>query len=250
MHIRSHLDYCDIIFHTPVITHEDDSSLTLNYIMDALERIQYQAALAVSGAWRGTNTDKIYEELGWETLDMRRNFHRLTMFYKIMNNLTPVYLRDPIPPKSRHGLRSPDVLNVIPFRTDRYHHSFYPDSVKSWNGIGPALRGAKSLSKFKESILKLIRPAKKDIFNIHNRNGIGWIFQLRVGLSPLKSHKMSHNFEDTPVDTCLCTQNAETTHHFLLECPIFTVQRQEFLETIFYLFIYSRDDYKQLTYNK
>ena len=31
-----------------------------------LERIQYSAALAVSGAWRGTNIDKLYEELGWE----------------------------------------------------------------------------------------------------------------------------------------------------------------------------------------
>ena len=96
----------------------------------------------------------------------------------------------------------------------------------------PVLRGAKSLSIFKKSILKIIRPAKKDIFNIHNREGIGWIFQLRVGLSPLKSHKMSHKFADTPVDTCPCTQNAETTHHFLLDCPNFTAHRQELLETI------------------
>ena len=63
MHIRPHLDYCDIIFHTPIIIH-DDFSLTLRYQMDALERTQYQAALAASGAWKGTNTDKIYEELG------------------------------------------------------------------------------------------------------------------------------------------------------------------------------------------
>ena len=232
MHIRPHLDYCDIIFHTPIITHEDDSSLTLNYQMEALERIQYQAALAVSGAWKGTNTDKIYEELGWETLDMRRWFRRLTMFYKIMNNLTPEYLRDPVPLRGHYGFRSPGVLNVIPFRTDRYHHSFYPDSINSWNKIGPVLSGAKSLSIFKEAILKIIRPLKRDIFNIHNRTGIAWIFQLRVGLSPLKSHKMNHKFIDTPVDTCLCSMHAETTSHFLLECPNFTAHRQEFLETI------------------
>ena len=122
--------------------------------------------------------------------------------------------------------------HVIPFRTDRYHTSFYPNSVKAWNNIGPGLRGAKSLSIFKKCILNIIRPVKKDTFNIHNRKGIRWIFQLRVGLSPLKSHKMKHNFVDTPVDTCLCTQNAETTHHFLLECPIFTIHRQELLETI------------------
>ena len=61
--------------------------------MNVLERTQYQAALAVSGAWKGTNRYKIYEELGWESLDQRRFFRRLTQFYKIMNNLTPEYLK-------------------------------------------------------------------------------------------------------------------------------------------------------------
>ena len=39
--------------------------------MNALERTQYQAAAAVSDAWKGTNRNKIYEELGYETLDQR-----------------------------------------------------------------------------------------------------------------------------------------------------------------------------------
>ena len=231
MHIRPHLDYCDIIFHTPIIIH-DDFSLTLRYQMDALERIQYQAALAVTGAWKGTNTDKIYEELGWEPLTHRRYFRRLVMLYKIINNLTPKYLRHPIPSvRSHYGLRSANILHALPWRNARFQHSFYPHSITSWNNLGPELTGAKSLSIFKKSILQLIRPAKKDIFNIHNRKGIGWIFQLRVGLSPLNSHKKNHNFADTRVDTCLCTMNAETTQHFLLECPIFFTHRQDLLET-------------------
>ena len=32
-----------------------------------LESTQYSAALAVTGAWCGTNTDRLYEELGWES---------------------------------------------------------------------------------------------------------------------------------------------------------------------------------------
>ena len=43
---------------------------------------------------------------------------------------------------------------------------------------------------------------------------------------------MNHKFLDTPDDTCQCTQNAETTHHFLLVCPIFTTHRQKLLEII------------------
>ena len=65
--------------------------------MNRIESLQYQAALAVTGAWQGTNTDKIYEELGWESLSKRRWFRRLIQIFKIQNNLTPDYLKEQIP---------------------------------------------------------------------------------------------------------------------------------------------------------
>ena len=166
MHVRPHLDFCDIIFHSPVITSDYDSSLTLNYQMNALEQTQYQAALAVSGAWKGTNTDKIYEELGWESLDQRRMFRRLTKFHKIMNGLTPAYLKSPLLPPRDHLFvyRSINALRTIPCRTDRYQKTFYPDTVISWNNIGPELRGAISLSVFKKNILKDNSSRKKGYF--------------------------------------------------------------------------------------
>ena len=67
---------------------------------------------------------------------------------------------------------------------------------------------------------------KKEIFNIFDPTGLRWIFQLRVGLSPLKAHKKLHNFRDTPTGTCLCDLDVETTQHFLLHCPKFHVKRQ------------------------
>ena len=91
MHVRPHLDYCDIIYHIPIFPNEFDSSQSLNYQINALERTQYKAALAVSGAWEGANLNKLYEELGWKTLTHRRLVRRLTQFYKTMNNLTPEY---------------------------------------------------------------------------------------------------------------------------------------------------------------
>ena len=36
--------------------------------MSRLESTQHAADLAVSGAWRGTKTHELFEELGWETL--------------------------------------------------------------------------------------------------------------------------------------------------------------------------------------
>ena len=70
--------------------------------MKILESLHYQAGLAVTGMWQGTNRDKVYEELGWESLHLRRWFRRLTVFYKIMTGLIPQYLRDPVPPPRSH----------------------------------------------------------------------------------------------------------------------------------------------------
>ena len=66
--------------------------------MQSIESIQYKAALAVSGASEGSNTSKLYEELGWESLTDRRWHRRLLQFYKIVNDLAPFYLKDIIPP--------------------------------------------------------------------------------------------------------------------------------------------------------
>ena len=81
-----------------------------------------------------------------------------------------------------------------------------------WNDLGPNLRESKSISEFKNTLLKLYRPVKRNIFNVHD-NGIKWIFQLRVGLSHLKSHKKHHKFsgyEEDLSDTCNCLTGLET----------------------------------------
>ena len=75
--------------------------------------------------------------------------------------------------------------------------------------------------------MTLARPVKRSLFDIYDPNGIKWIFQLRVGLSPLKSHKKSHNFKDTPDDICHCALSAETSHHYLLHCPNFINHRND-----------------------
>ena len=72
MYIRPHLDFCDVIYHQACITGPFDSSLNLNCLMNTLERIQYHAALAITGTWKGTNISKIYEEVGWESSTDRR----------------------------------------------------------------------------------------------------------------------------------------------------------------------------------
>ena len=62
-------------------------------MMEKVERIQYQAALAISGAWHGSSHSELYEELGWKTLSDRRMCRRVLQIRKIFNNKTPSYLK-------------------------------------------------------------------------------------------------------------------------------------------------------------
>ena len=45
---RSHIDYCDIIYHIPPLLNQPSVDISLNYLMEEVERIQYQAALAIT----------------------------------------------------------------------------------------------------------------------------------------------------------------------------------------------------------
>ena len=73
LYVRPHLDYGDIIYH------KYDLEFKLDFAKRP-ESTQYSAVIAVSGAWRGTNTDKIYEELGWEIFYYKRWYRRLCHF--------------------------------------------------------------------------------------------------------------------------------------------------------------------------
>ena len=99
--VRSHLDYCDIIYHMPSHQNQAPLGVTLSSLMEKVERIQYQAALAISGAWRGSSRSKLYEELGWEALSDRRMSRRILQIHKICSNKTPLYLNDKLPPNCR-----------------------------------------------------------------------------------------------------------------------------------------------------
>ena len=51
--VRSHLDYCDIVYHIPSV--QTRFGLALTDLMEKDEMIQYQAALAITGSWQGSS---------------------------------------------------------------------------------------------------------------------------------------------------------------------------------------------------
>ena len=62
--LRPLIDYGDIIYDQP----QNES------FCEKLESVQYKAALAITGAMQGTSRDKIYQELGLESLKSRSSY--------------------------------------------------------------------------------------------------------------------------------------------------------------------------------
>ena len=82
-----HLDYGNVIYNQP----------NLSSLANKIESVQYNAALAITGAIRGASKEKLYQEISFESLKDRRWLRRLCYLYKIVNTKQPAYLYDLIP---------------------------------------------------------------------------------------------------------------------------------------------------------
>ena len=159
LYVRPHLDYGDIIYH------KFDPELTLEFTKK-LETVQYSAALAVSGAWRGTNKCKLYEELGWEYLYHRRWYRGLIHFYKLKQSMLPSYLYNLIPPERElnYGLRRANIFDQPIERTNRYSNTYFQNCPKEWNRLDISVRSSQTISEFKKKLIQIVRPVKKNHF--------------------------------------------------------------------------------------
>ena len=63
--VRSRLDYCDTIYHIPASNSQINLGVTLNSLIEKVERTQYQAALAITGTWQGTNRSTNFKK-NWD----------------------------------------------------------------------------------------------------------------------------------------------------------------------------------------
>ena len=79
--MKPHLDYGDVIY---------DQSLN-NTFHQKMESIQYNAALAITGAIRGSSREKLYQEQGLESLQQRRWYRKLCYFFKLKANLPSIF---------------------------------------------------------------------------------------------------------------------------------------------------------------
>ena len=63
MYIRPHIDYEDAIYHNQRVV-----------LMDLIERVQYKAALIVSGCWQGTSRENYMKNFVWSRCPTEDDF--------------------------------------------------------------------------------------------------------------------------------------------------------------------------------
>ena len=145
--LRPHLDYGDVIY---------DRAFNESF-QNKLESVQYNAALAITGAIRGSSREKLYQELGLESLKSRRWYRKLCLFFKLKKNKHPSYLFDMIPKVlSTRTTRNHNNIPLFNVKHEYFQNSFFSSTVVEWNKLDNNIRNSESVSAFKKQILKFI----------------------------------------------------------------------------------------------
>ena len=156
--------------------------------------VQYNAALIITGAIKGTCHDKIYQELGLESLADRRWSRKHIFFHKIILGLQPSYFQNYLTPYgnvrtclTRYSTQKS--VKTFSGRTKAFELSLFPHYAKEWENLSEELRNIDSINKFKLSILNFVRPRENSVFAVHDINGLKLLTRSRLNFSHLNEHK-------------------------------------------------------------
>ena len=175
-----------------------------------IECLQYNAALSITDAIRGSSKEKLFQELGIKYLSSRRWLRKHCLFYKIVVNKSLNYLYNYVSPVNQsYQTRCSDKFLHMCYRTESFANSFFPYTIKEWNNLSPEIRKSVSYEVFINSLLKFTRPSLNSLFNVSASLGIKLLTRLHLGLSHLREHNQ-----------------LESTTHFFLRYQNFTNLRK------------------------
>ena len=126
-----------------------------------IESVQYNAALAITGAIKGSSREKLYQELGLEYLYQRR----LCLLYKVFSTGQPSRIYDLLP-SMRSSRRHVNSFNTVSCKSEYFKNSFIPNVINEWNKLDPDIRCSTSCNLFRNTLLKFIRPVQRKELSI------------------------------------------------------------------------------------
>ncbi len=129
------------------------SPYTTSYI-NKVEKVQRRAARWVQNNF--SHYDSVtcmQKDLGWQTLQYRRDITRVTMFYKIVNCFVAV----PIPTYLERPVRITRHMHTKSFRqihtnASYFKYSFFPYTVILWNSLPETIIQQPDIAAFKKSL--------------------------------------------------------------------------------------------------
>ena len=152
--IRLLLEYPDVVW--------DNCNQTEAY---ELETIQHEAARIVTGASKLVSINALLSETSWETLAARRKTHKLQLFFKMVNALSPDYLSSLVPPTvgslTPYPLRNATNIQTIHSALQLYYNSFLPSVIRDWNELSEEVRNSTTINSFKCKLNSNIRSPPK-----------------------------------------------------------------------------------------
>ena len=94
-----------------------------------LKQFSYNTCLAITGTTRGTSRERLYRELGLETVNNDRWSRKLFFFYKIIKGFSPSYLQKSLCFRNvqHHQTRSKSmkIIEQIMARTKAFENFFF-----------------------------------------------------------------------------------------------------------------------------
>ena len=114
-----------------------------------METIQYNAALVITGAIRGSSREKFYQKLGVETLQQRRWFRKLCCFYKIPKSQSLKYFYSIIPIQNMsYRTRKCNKIPAINVKHDFFKNTFFSSTLMEWNKLDREIKNSESIVTF------------------------------------------------------------------------------------------------------
>jgi hypothetical protein len=224
MFIRPLLEYADCVWNGASVLD-----------LEKLDNVQNEALRIVTGCPKRTNICKMYQDCHWDKLCDRRQWHILTMLYKIINGSAPTYLIQILPPLVKECMpyttRNSQNYSIPYSRLNCFKKSFIINSLELWNDLPIPIRQTKSISKFKKCLKGNYDnwyDTEKYLFNMGHRSINICHTRLRTGCSKLK-HDLYFNLKviDSPI--CTCGEGYETAEHFFFHCKIYENARNNTL---------------------
>ena len=150
----------------------------------------------------------------------------LSIFHKIHVGETKPLLRKCLTPVDwdrYYNLRRKGGYLPYPKYGNKFSNSFFPYITKIWNSL-PSRIQSLNLKGFKTELKSYLKPHNIRHFRVGNKELNSIFSRFRTGRTGLNADRYSIGQADNPA--CMCHYKSETSEHFILDCFLYTTERQ------------------------